>query len=327
MTTRSSTRSPRSSKTRTRAPSARRASERASERGGRRARARARARVRVWLLPARARVQPSSTPFARRCGARAAGGARARARARRCNRRSRRSGSTASLDRFKKNVDSGKIALIDTHDAFATAHRQWSGTSKERRWWMQERLDSLRCRVKLVFIEVIVTDPEVIPQLPAAGPPELHIDRGGRARDGRRRRGRRGRRRAPARQAGDASRARIWAGSSARTSTTARASRPARRRRPRASRPSRSSRAPRSSRPTRPPTRPPARSTRRARPRRAVSGGVDSSTRVRSRGSIELLLEAQRRRSLDPSLPSPGAVAHRSVETALNRIHVYGRSA
>ena len=67
-----------------------------------------------------------------------------------------------SLDRFKKNVDSGKIALIDTHDASATAHRQWSGTSKERRWWMQERLDSLRCRVKLVFIEVIVTDPEVI---------------------------------------------------------------------------------------------------------------------------------------------------------------------
>ena len=59
-----------------------------------------------------------------------------------------------SLDRFKKNVDSGKIALLDTHDAFATAHRQWSGTSKERRWWMQERLDSLRCRVKLVFIEV-----------------------------------------------------------------------------------------------------------------------------------------------------------------------------
>ena len=27
---------------------------------------------------------------------------------------------------------------------------------------LQERLDSLRCRVKLVFIEVIVTDPEVI---------------------------------------------------------------------------------------------------------------------------------------------------------------------
>ena len=46
---------------------------------------------------------------------------------------------------------------------------------------------------------------------------------------------------------------------------------------------------------------------------------------MRHRGSIELLLEAQRRRSLDPSAPTPEALAHRSVETALNRIHVYGR--
>ena len=59
-------------------------------------------------------------------------------------------------------VLAGKIALLDTHDAFATHHRAWSGSSKERRWWMQQKLESLRCRVKLVFIEVIVTDPDVI---------------------------------------------------------------------------------------------------------------------------------------------------------------------
>lgn len=64
-----------------------------------------------------------------------------------------------ALERLKKNVDSGQIALLDTHDAFNTHERIWSGSSKERRWKMQNLLDQLQVKVKLLFIEVIVTDP------------------------------------------------------------------------------------------------------------------------------------------------------------------------
>ena len=67
-----------------------------------------------------------------------------------------------SLDRLKKNVDSGKIAIIDTSDAFKTQRRAWSGTSKETRWAMQKHLAALRVRVKLLFIEVIVTDARLV---------------------------------------------------------------------------------------------------------------------------------------------------------------------
>lgn len=67
-----------------------------------------------------------------------------------------------SLDRLKKNVDSGKIAILDTSDAFATQRRAWSGSSKETRWAMQKHCASLRVRVKLLFIEVIVTDTKLV---------------------------------------------------------------------------------------------------------------------------------------------------------------------
>jgi len=67
-----------------------------------------------------------------------------------------------SLDRLKKNVDSGKIAIIDTSDAFKTQRRAWAGTSKETRWAMQKHLTSLRVRVKLLFIEVIVTETNLV---------------------------------------------------------------------------------------------------------------------------------------------------------------------
>ena len=40
-----------------------------------------------------------------------------------------------ALERLKKNVDSGQIALLDTHDAFNTHERIWSGSSKERRYY------------------------------------------------------------------------------------------------------------------------------------------------------------------------------------------------
>ncbi|KAJ8603535.1 hypothetical protein CTAYLR_004868 [Chrysophaeum taylorii] len=67
-----------------------------------------------------------------------------------------------SLDRLKKNVDSGKIAILDTSDAFKTQRRAWSGSSKETRWAMQKHCGSLRVRVKLLFIEVIVTDTQLV---------------------------------------------------------------------------------------------------------------------------------------------------------------------
>lgn len=76
--------------------------------------------------------------------------------------RSREGIDEDSLDRMKKNVDSGKIAILDSSDAFATQRRAWSGSSKETRWAMQKHCVSLRVRVKLLFIEVIVTDARLV---------------------------------------------------------------------------------------------------------------------------------------------------------------------
>ena len=67
-----------------------------------------------------------------------------------------------SLDRLKKNVDSGKIAILDTSDGFSTLSRAWSGATKDSRYAMQKHLASMRVRVKLLFIEVIVSDKGVV---------------------------------------------------------------------------------------------------------------------------------------------------------------------
>ncbi|KAH8095961.1 6-phosphofructo-2-kinase [Aureococcus anophagefferens] len=67
-----------------------------------------------------------------------------------------------SLDRLKKNVDSGKIAILDTSDGFSTLSRAWSGATKDSRYAMQKHLASMRVRVKLLFIEVIVCDKGVV---------------------------------------------------------------------------------------------------------------------------------------------------------------------
>ena len=67
-----------------------------------------------------------------------------------------------SLDRLKKNVDSGKIAILDTSDAFSTLGRAWSGATKDARYAMQKHLASMRVRVKLLFIEVLVSDKRVV---------------------------------------------------------------------------------------------------------------------------------------------------------------------
>lgn len=59
-------------------------------------------------------------------------------------------------------MDSGKIAILDTSDGFSTRTRAWSGATKAARYEMQTALAKLRVRVKLLFIEVIVSDPRVV---------------------------------------------------------------------------------------------------------------------------------------------------------------------
>lgn len=59
---------------------------------------------------------------------------------------------------FRKNVDSGRIAILYSHDEVATHSQKWSGSSKEHRWAMQTRLEKLSIHCRLLIIEVIVTD-------------------------------------------------------------------------------------------------------------------------------------------------------------------------
>jgi len=67
-----------------------------------------------------------------------------------------------SLDRLKKNVDSGRIAILDSSDGFETRDRAWAGTTKSSRYEMAKHLATLRVHVKLLFIEVIVSDERVV---------------------------------------------------------------------------------------------------------------------------------------------------------------------
>jgi len=63
---------------------------------------------------------------------------------------------------FRKNVDSGRIAILYSHDEVATHSQVWSGSSKEHRWAMQTRLEKLSVHCRLLAIEVIVTDTELV---------------------------------------------------------------------------------------------------------------------------------------------------------------------
>eukprot|EP00746_Dinoflagellata_sp_MGD_P085429 gnl/MRDRNA2_/MRDRNA2_33815_c0_seq1.p1 gnl/MRDRNA2_/MRDRNA2_33815_c0~~gnl/MRDRNA2_/MRDRNA2_33815_c0_seq1.p1 ORF type:complete len:528 (-),score=91.45 gnl/MRDRNA2_/MRDRNA2_33815_c0_seq1:86-1669(-) len=68
----------------------------------------------------------------------------------------------ADCENARKNVDSGRIAIIYSHDEMGTSRKLWSGSSKERRWSMQAQLDEINIKCKLLFIEVIVTDPDMV---------------------------------------------------------------------------------------------------------------------------------------------------------------------
>eukprot|EP00240_Pyramimonas_obovata_P000631 CAMPEP_0118922492 /NCGR_PEP_ID=MMETSP1169-20130426/1396_1 /TAXON_ID=36882 /ORGANISM="Pyramimonas obovata, Strain CCMP722" /LENGTH=564 /DNA_ID=CAMNT_0006863373 /DNA_START=466 /DNA_END=2160 /DNA_ORIENTATION=+ len=66
-------------------------------------------------------------------------------------------------DPRKKNVDSGRVAILFASDSEAAFQETWSGSSKERRRLICEQLSSMRdVRVKVIFVELICTDPELI---------------------------------------------------------------------------------------------------------------------------------------------------------------------
>lgn len=66
-------------------------------------------------------------------------------------------------DPRRKNVDSGKVAIIMSTDSHASFKEKWAGTSKERRQWAAQTLvNEKRMNAKLIYIEVIVNKPELI---------------------------------------------------------------------------------------------------------------------------------------------------------------------
>jgi len=66
-------------------------------------------------------------------------------------------------DTRRKNVDSGKVAIIFCTDSVVTFKERWSGTSKERRRYVADTLRQDKALgAKLIFIEVIVNKPEII---------------------------------------------------------------------------------------------------------------------------------------------------------------------
>ena len=66
-------------------------------------------------------------------------------------------------DPRRKNVDSGKVAIIMSTDSHASFKEKWSGTSKERRQWAATTLAAdKKMNAKLIYIEVIVNHPTLI---------------------------------------------------------------------------------------------------------------------------------------------------------------------
>ena len=66
-------------------------------------------------------------------------------------------------DRRRKNVDSGKVAIIMATDSHACFKEKWSGTSKERRQWAAQQLaNDKQMNAKLIYIEVIVNKPALV---------------------------------------------------------------------------------------------------------------------------------------------------------------------
>ena len=57
-------------------------------------------------------------------------------------------------DKRRKNVDSGKVAIVFATESHAAFKEKWAGTSKERRRWMADTLRrDTSLHAKLIFIE------------------------------------------------------------------------------------------------------------------------------------------------------------------------------
>lgn len=71
---------------------------------------------------------------------------------------------------LKKNVDSGRNAIIYSSNSYEGFSEKWSGTGKERRRWIYEQLEDMgrssksKFRAKLIFVEIICTDSLVVDQ-------------------------------------------------------------------------------------------------------------------------------------------------------------------
>lgn len=68
-------------------------------------------------------------------------------------------GESTPAYKGQKAVDSGRCAIVYGSDTFRAFEEKWSGSSKERRRWILEEVKRMSPSVKLVFIEVKVTDP------------------------------------------------------------------------------------------------------------------------------------------------------------------------
>jgi broad specificity phosphatase PhoE len=66
------------------------------------------------------------------------------------------------LNLAKKNVDSGRVAIVYSKDAIATHRSLWSGSTKDSRYEMQQKVASLSFHYKILFVEVVVTDQELV---------------------------------------------------------------------------------------------------------------------------------------------------------------------
>eukprot|EP00241_Pyramimonas_parkeae_P002424 CAMPEP_0114230552 /NCGR_PEP_ID=MMETSP0058-20121206/3535_1 /TAXON_ID=36894 /ORGANISM="Pyramimonas parkeae, CCMP726" /LENGTH=524 /DNA_ID=CAMNT_0001341769 /DNA_START=233 /DNA_END=1807 /DNA_ORIENTATION=+ len=66
-------------------------------------------------------------------------------------------------DPRKKNVDSGRVAVLYASNSTRAFQETWSGSSKERRRMIGEQLEQLKeVRVKLIFVELMCTDERIV---------------------------------------------------------------------------------------------------------------------------------------------------------------------
>ncbi|KAJ1621148.1 histidine phosphatase superfamily [Pavlovales sp. CCMP2436] len=68
----------------------------------------------------------------------------------------------AGVYKGQKAVDSGRCAIVYGSNSVSAFEEKWSGSSKERRRWIQSEVKNMGRSVKLIFVEVKVTDPSLV---------------------------------------------------------------------------------------------------------------------------------------------------------------------